>query len=108
MPRFECLNEECSEYQKEVFFTKINYRFDKTKGELVASEDLKCKECGVELTLKKKEGYPQLMKFNSLSEGEKRKVIHNRAQTHFDKVGKEQKLHIKKNVLKRQIENGNH
>lgn len=103
MPKFKCVNENCSEFGKEVFFVKLNYRFDKEKGELVTSEDLSCKVCGSELVQNKKKGYPQLMKFNSLSEQEKKKVISKRAQDHFEKVGKEQKYNIKKEIIKRNL-----
>lgn len=101
MPRFECLNKECGEQGKEVFFSKINYRFDKVKGTLIANEDINCKVCGRELSPVKTNGFPQLLKHNSLSMEEKKKVIHNRAQNHFEKVGREQKNSIKKETIKR-------
>lgn len=101
MPRFYCKNEGCANYGKEIFIQKLTYKFDKESGELKSSVDLICEACKEPLIQKKTEGYPQVLKFDSLSDEDKKRIIHKRAQDHFNKVGREQKEHIKKQVIKK-------
>lgn len=88
MSKFVCNNPECGLYQKEIFFHKVSFIF--SDGELKPNPPKIC-SCGVEMVQvqETKNGFPQFLKFNTLSNEDKRKSIVNRARSHDKKIKEE-------------------
>ena len=47
MPKFRCLNKECSEYNVIELIPHVRYKFDKITGKLISDKAI-CKQCGKE------------------------------------------------------------
>jgi hypothetical protein len=98
---FYCDKEGCSKQGVEFSIPKVTYRFDEKKRKVVPSPELVCSECGSELKEIKKEGFPQIGKFNSLNDQQKKQILGDRAKKHFKQKGEEQKRHIKEQAIKK-------
>jgi len=99
MGNFKCVNKDCSEFKKEVTVPKVKYIF--SDGELIPKNPIKCKVCGKNLEHIPKKGLPEIGKFSSLSDQEKKRVLRERANKHYDKTGKEQKRELFKTTMRK-------
>ena len=98
---FYCDKEGCSKQGVEFSIPKVKYRYDDKKMKVVPDPVLVCSECGTELKEIKKEGIPNIGKFNSLNDQQKKQVLNDRAKKHFKQTGQELKKHIKEQTIKK-------
>lgn len=102
MPNFKCQNMRCTEYEKSVFINKVTWVFDNKLFKLVTREKIKCQECNLELSFIEQSGDIKcsLLRFESMSPEQKRKVMVKRNREHYEKNDKSRVENMKKQILK--------
>jgi len=101
MPKFKCINESCSLYQKEKITSSVTFIWDKVLKKLKPTIPIICPECGREMEeIKKKEGFSaNFLKFKSLSPEEKRRITRKRAADHYKKSDEADRRYEKRNEI---------
>ena len=99
MPRFKCMNEGCSMYEKEIIKEHIKYRMK--EGRLKPDPQVLCQECEMEMDEipTGNTGGFFFNKFDSLTTHEKRQVIHKRSMEHFKKKDKGDLANYKQKII---------
>ena len=101
MPRFKCVNEDCSLYEKEILVEKVRFKWDESSKKLKPSPLILCSECGEELEsipTGNTEGFC-FNRFDSLNTQQKREVIKKRSMDHFRKHDKGDLANYKKKII---------
>ncbi len=76
MPRFKCVNEDCSLYEKEILVEKVRFKWDESSKKLKPSPLILC-----------------------LNTQQKREVIKKRSMDHFRKHDKGDLANYKKKII---------
>lgn len=101
MPRFKCINGNCSLKDKEIIVEKVRFVFNNHSKTLEPSPSILCKECSDRL-----ENIPTgntkgfcFNKFDSLTTSEKRQMLHKRSMNHFQKKDKGDLANYKQKII---------
>ena len=100
MPKYRCINLECSQYDREITIAHVKMIYNKLTDELENKDPIICRDCGQDLEYIKQEG-PITCRFNafeSQSPQRKREILHKRSQDHFKKHDKGDLDNYKKSI----------
>lgn len=96
-----CRNKDCSEFNKEVFYSSTSYRII-SSGRCV-SKDIECPVCKIEreeLKIEHPDGFScNFQKIGSMSPQERKKVLKKRSNEHYQKHIKEKKQYLDRKIF---------
>ena len=100
MPKYKCVNQECSMFDKEMTVARVRLYYNKNTEQMELRDLIVCKDCGQELVYIKQEGpiTCHFNQFDSLTPQQKREVMHKRSQDHFRKTDKGDLANYKKTI----------
>ena len=109
MPKYKCINDQCSFFDKEVTVERVKMLYNKLTDQMEPKDPIVCKDCKQDLAYIKQGGEItcHFNSFSSMNPQQKREVLHKRSQDHFKKTDKGDLNNYKKTMtdnLRRQAE----
>lgn len=101
MPKFKCVNKECKNFDISITVFKVSWIFNKALNKLVIRNKIFCSECNSELEYVVEAGDIKcnLLKFDSLSSEDKKKIMMKRNREHYEKYDKARVEDMRKKII---------
>lgn len=99
MPKFYCNSETCENKGVEISIPQVKYIYNEERRKVLPDPLVVCEKCGKELVEIKKEGFPQIGKFGSMNDTQKKAVLKERSSNHMKGQAQDLKQHIRKNII---------
>ena len=108
MAKFKCVKLGCDNFNKEIFFNKVSWIFNKQTEILEPNPPIVCEVCGdVLVYVKENNGLcKNIAKFNGMNDQQKKEVLKKRSRTHLQGRQKEEKEHYKQQAIKNYLGHG--